>query len=197
MALSIHPFVIPAAPEVPLQPTPAFQAHSTAPPPRPSPQLLSAPAMGAQPLPSAFTPLTAQHMTPPPCGQPLGPVGAQYPSSPLPDTVLVQQLLLLHSTPIITQHSAYPYPVHQQIPSPACIPPHAAPMHGYAGPHVASSGDVMVDLEEHLGAIHSAYAPPVQAAPSPSAAAPDALLTRMGNLEKALCLVQGSDRQSN
>ena len=145
--------------------------------------------MGAQPLPFAFTPLTAQHMTPPPGGQPLGLVGAQYPSSLLPGTVPAQQLLLPHSTAIIAQHSAYPYPMHQQIPSLACMAPRAAAMHEYAGPHATSPGNTMVDSEEHLGATHSAYATPVQAIPSPLVATPDALLTRVGDLERALRLV--------
>ena len=86
MALSVRPSLFPATPEVPLQPAPAFQAFPTAPPPRPSPQLLTALAMGAQLPPPAFTPLTAQHITPPPGGQSFELVGAQYPVGPLPGT---------------------------------------------------------------------------------------------------------------
>ena len=52
----------------------------------------------------------------------------------------------------------------------------------------------MVDPEEHLGATQSAYVTLAPAAPSPLAAAPDALLTRMSDLEKVLHLVQGGDR---
>ena len=86
MALSICPSFIPTAREVPLLPTAAFQAFSTALLPRPSLQLLTTPAMGAQLLLPAFAPLTAQHITPPPGGQSFGLVGAQYPTGPLPGT---------------------------------------------------------------------------------------------------------------
>ena len=60
MALTIRPLVIPTTPEIPQQPFSVFQAHSTAPPPRPSPQLLTTPVMGATSVPSAQTPLSAQ-----------------------------------------------------------------------------------------------------------------------------------------
>ena len=69
-------------------------------------------------------------------------------------------------------------------------------MHGYAGPHVASPGDAMVDPKDHLGVTHSAYVVLAPAAPSPSVVAPDALLTRMGDLEKSLHQVQDGDHQS-
>ena len=62
--------------------------------------------------------------------------------------------------------------------------------------HVASPANAMVDLEEHLGATHTAYANPAQAAPSQLVAIPDTLLNRMGDLERALRLVQGGERQS-
>ena len=196
MALSLHPSVAPATPKVPLQPASMFQAHPTAPPPLPSPQHLTTSVLGVTSLPPAQTLYNAQHFTPAPGGQPLGLTRAHYPLSPLPSTIPVQQSLLPHSAPIIAQHSAFPYPMHQHIPSPACIPLHSAPMHGYTGPHVASPSDVMVDPEEHLGATHMAYANPAQAAPSLPVATPDALLTRMGDLERALRIVQGGERQS-
>ena len=47
MALSARPSSAPSAPEVPLHPAPALQAFPAALPPRPSPQLLSAPVIGA------------------------------------------------------------------------------------------------------------------------------------------------------
>ena len=55
---------------------------------------------------------------------------------------------------------------------------------------------MMMDLEEHSGATHSVYAISAQAAPSSSVATSDALLTRMGDLERALRLVQGGNHQS-
>ena len=72
------------------------------------------------------------------------------------------------------------------------MPPPLALMHGYTGPHTVTPGGTMVDLVD----TYSAYVAPAQAAPSPSAATPDPLLARMGNLEKALRQVQGEDRQS-
>ena len=113
MAISVRPSFIPAIPEVPLLPAPAFQAFPTAPPPRPSLQLLTAPMMGSQLPPPAFTPFTAQHVTPPLGGQPLGLVGAQYPIGLLPGIVPTQQLLLQHSAPPTAQHSSYPNSMHQ------------------------------------------------------------------------------------
>ena len=86
--------------------------------------------------------------------------------------------------------------MHQQVPTPACIPSYTAPTHGYVGHHVVSPGDAIVDLEEHLGAIQSAYVIPAPAAPSPSAASPTPLDNRVSVLEKALRLVQGVDHQS-
>ena len=85
MTLSILPSMIPTSLEVPLQLAPAFQAHPTAPPPRPSPQLVTALAMGTVSLPPTQTPFTAQHYTLPSGGQPLALVGVQYPSSPEPN----------------------------------------------------------------------------------------------------------------
>ena len=66
-----------------------FQAYPTAPQALPSPQLLTAPAMGAASLPPALTPLTAQHLTPhqvasPRVGRstvPLEPVTWDHPSA--------------------------------------------------------------------------------------------------------------------
>ena len=72
MALSVCPSCIPAAPKVPLQPA---LAHSTL-PPRPLPQLLTAPAMGAQFLPPTSTQHYALHAHSPPGDQPFGLVGA-------------------------------------------------------------------------------------------------------------------------
>ena len=67
MALSTRLSLASFAPKVTLHFAPAFQTSPTAPPPQPSPQMLSTPVMGAQPPPLAFTPLTAQH-TPSPLG---------------------------------------------------------------------------------------------------------------------------------
>ena len=83
--------------------------------------------------------------------------------------------------------------MHQRFPTPACIPAYTAPMHGYAGHHVASLGDAMVDPEEHPGATQSAYVVPAPAAASPSAANRDLINNRMDVLEKALRLMQGAD----
>ena len=155
MALFARPSSTPSAPEVPLHPAPALQAFPAALPPRPSPQLLSAPMIGAQPPPSAYTPFTALHAPPPLGGQPLGLVRAQHFSAPLPGTVPLQQLLLLQSPQLTAQQHAYPYPVHQHVPSLAYIaPPTAptAPLQGYAGHHVTPLGDAMVIPEEHLDA---------------------------------------------
>ena len=79
--------------------------------------------------------------------------------------------------------------MHQQVPTPACIPAHTAPTHGYADHHVASLGDVMVDLEEHLGATQSVYVVSAPAAPSPLVANPDPINNRVDVLEQALRLV--------
>ena len=76
--------------------------------------------------------------------------------------------------------------MHQQIQAPACMSPHSAPSHGYAGPHALAPGGVMVDLEEHFCATHTAYATLALATPVSTAATSDALLTRMGDLERAL-----------
>ena len=54
----------------------------------------------------------------------------------------------------------------------------------------------MVDPEEHPGAAHTTYAAPTLAAQTLIAAILDGLLVRVGNLERALRLVQGRDRQS-
>ena len=53
-----------------------------------------------------------------------------------------------------------------------------------------------MDLEEHLCATHTAYAAPTSAALVSTAATLDALLARVGDLERALRLVQGEDCQS-
>ena len=152
MALSFRPSFTHAAPEAPLRPALASQTFPSALPPRPSPQLLTAPAMGAQLPPSAFAQHTAQHIPPPPGGQSFRLVGAQYPVGLPPSTVPVQQLSLQHSASSTTLHASYSYPLHQQSPTPTCIPAHTAHLHGYAAHHVAPPGDVMVDPKEHLGA---------------------------------------------
>ena len=54
----------------------------------------------------------------------------------------------------------------------------------------------MVDPEEHLGATPTAYANLAPAASPLPAATLAALLNRMGDLERALRQVQGSERQS-
>ena len=54
----------------------------------------------------------------------------------------------------------------------------------------------MVDPEEHLGATQLAYVVPAFTAPSPLAANPDPISSRVDVLEKALRLVQGIDHQS-
>ena len=66
------------------------------------------------------------------------------------------------------------------------MPLHSSPLHGYAGPHAMAPGGMMVDPEEHFHATHIAYAAPASAAPLSSAATLDALLTRVGDLERAL-----------
>ena len=90
IALSVRPSCIPTDPEVPLQPTPIY----TALPPRPSPQLLTASAMGAWLPPPASAQHYALHGTPFPGDQSFGLVGAQYPTGSLPGTAPAQQLLL-------------------------------------------------------------------------------------------------------
>ena len=57
-------------------------------------------------------------------------------------------------------------------------------------------GGVMVDPEDPSGVAYSVYVALAPAAQSPLAAPSDALLARMGNLEKALRQVQGGDRRS-
>ena len=54
----------------------------------------------------------------------------------------------------------------------------------------------MVDPEEHLGVTYTAYENPALAASSLPATTPDTLLNRMGDLERALRLVHGDERQS-
>ena len=108
MALSVRPSGVPAAPEVPLRPA---LAH-TAPPPRPLPQLHTAPMMGARHLSPASAQHYALHATPFPGDQSFGLVGAQYPIGLLPGTAPAQQLLLQHSAPPITQHIIHPPPLH-------------------------------------------------------------------------------------
>ena len=54
----------------------------------------------------------------------------------------------------------------------------------------------MVDPKEHLGATQMVYVNPAPAASSLPAATPNTLLNRMGDLERALRLVQGGERQS-
>ena len=76
------------------------------------------------------------------------------------------------------------------------MPQYFPPLHGYAGPHVSTPGDVMVDPEERFRATHTAYVVPALAAQSSPAVVSDALFVRMGDLEKALRQVQGTDRQS-
>ena len=76
MPLSVRPSVIPAAPEVPLQPTPVHHAFPSALPPGPSPQLLIAPTMGAWFPPPTSAQHYAQHAPPSPGGQSFGLVGA-------------------------------------------------------------------------------------------------------------------------
>ena len=76
MALSLRPSFTPVVPEAPLRPTLASQAFPSAPPPRPSPQLLTAQALGAQLLPPAYAQHPTQHPPLAPGGQSLGLVGA-------------------------------------------------------------------------------------------------------------------------
>ena len=52
-----------------------------------------------------------------------------------------------------------------------------------------------MDPKEHFRTTHTAYAAPALAAPVSTAATSDALLTRMGDLERALRQVQGQYRQ--
>ena len=52
-----------------------------------------------------------------------------------------------------------------------------------------------MDVEEYFHATHTAYAVPVLAAPVPTAVISDALLIRLGDLERALCQVQGQNCQ--
>ena len=110
LALSVRPLVIP---EVPLQPFLQFQCFPTAPLPLPSPQLLIAPTMGASSLPPVQPLHTAQHFTPSSGVQPLGMTGTQHSLGLQSGTVPLQQLLFLHSSPIIAQHSAFPHSMHQ------------------------------------------------------------------------------------
>ena len=147
MALALDPTVACSSrltPEVPVPPSVALQARYNAPPPFPSPRLLTAPAMGVHFQPPTFAQYFAQHSTPSFGGQSSGLAGAQHPLGPLPGTVPVQQLLLLCTTPHTAQHIIYPSSLHQ-VQTPAFIAPHLAPLHGYAGPHAATPGGVMVD----------------------------------------------------
>ena len=109
----------------------------------------------------------------------------------------MRPLLLQHSAPIAptAQHIIYLPPLHQ-VQNLACIPTYTPPQHGYASHHITSLGDVMVDLEEHLGATQSAYVVSAPAALSPPAANSDPINNRMDVLEKALRLVQGTDHQT-
>ena len=66
----------------------------------------------------------------------------------------------------------------------------------YAGPHATTPCGVMVDPEECFRVSYTAYAAPTSAAPLSFAAISDALLDRVGDLDRALCQVQGQDRQS-
>ena len=191
LALSLPPLL---THEVLVQPTIALQAHHTALPPLPSPQLLTASAMGAPFLPLALAQHHPLHATPSPSGQSPGLAGAQHPLSPLPGTVLVQQLLFPNTTPYIAQHLSYPSTMHQQIQIPACMPQHLSSLHGYAGPHTSTPGGVMVDPEERYCATHTTYAVLALAAQSSPTATSDALLARMSDLERVLHQVQGTDR---
>ena len=76
MALSIRPLVVPTTPEVTQQSILLYQAHPTAPPPQPSPQLLTTPAMGVTSVPSAQTLLSTQYPPLVSGGHPLGLAGA-------------------------------------------------------------------------------------------------------------------------
>ena len=110
----------------------------------------------------------------------------------------LQQLLLPQSPQFTAQHSSYTYPLHQAQ-TPAYFAPPTTPtthLHGYAGHPVASLGDVMVDLEEHLDATQTAYVVPTPAAPSPPAATPESNDDKFAILEKALHQVQGTDFHS-
>ena len=98
MAHTIRPPVFPITPEV-QQPFSIFQAHPTALLPRPSPQLLTTPAMGATSVPSTQTPLSTQYPPLVSGGHPLRLARAQYAQSPLLGTIPVQQLLLPHFAP--------------------------------------------------------------------------------------------------
>ena len=127
--------------------------------------------------------------TPSSGGQSSGLAGAQHPLSPLPGPVPVQQLLLPRTTPHTAQHIIYSSSLHQ-VQTPAFIAPHLAPLHGYAGPHTTTLGGVMVDPEERSGTTRTAYVVPASAAQPSPAVASDAFLTRLGDLERALCQVQ-------
>ena len=150
--------------------------------------------MGAQLPPPVYAQHIAQHPSLPPGGQSFGLVGAQYPAGLSPGTVPVQQLTLPHYASPTVQHASYSHPLHQQFPTPACIPAHTT-QHGYAGHYAAPPGDAMVDLEEHLGSIQPTYVVSAPAAPPPVATNPDPINNRVDVLEKALHLVQGADLQ--
>ena len=128
MALSLIPTMVASivTPDVSMQPNLALQAHHTAHPPLSSPQLLTALAYGASPLP----PTHPQHPSPSSGGQSSRLTGSQRLSYLLPRVVLMQQLLHPHSSPCTTQHITSPSPVHQQYQTPTCIPPHIHPYMG-------------------------------------------------------------------
>ena len=89
-------------PEISMQSSVVLQAHHTAFPTLPSPQLLTAFTMGVPYRPLAPTQHFAQYATPSLGGQFLELAGAQHLLSPLPGTVPVQQLLLPHAAQYTT-----------------------------------------------------------------------------------------------
>ena len=137
-------------------------------------------------MPPASVQHFAQHATPSSRGRSFGLAGVQHPYNPLLDTMLVQQLQPPYTTSYIAQHAFYSSPLHQNFQASAYISPHFTPSHGYADPHTMTSGSVTVDPKEHFRVTHTAYAAPALATPISMAATSDALLTRMGDLERAL-----------
>ena len=107
----------------------------------------------------------------------------------------VQQLLLPHTAHYTTQYAIYPSPLHQ-VQTPTYIPQHNSQSHGYTSPHASTLGGVKVDPEEHFRVTHTTYTAPTSAAQPLPVAASDLVLAKLGNLERALRQMQGTDRQS-
>ena len=83
-----------------------------------------------------------------------------------------------------------------QVQTHAYISQHFTPSHGYASPYATTPGGVMVDPEERFRTTHTTYVVPASAAQPLPAAASDAFLTRLGNLEEAFRQAKGTDHQS-